>query len=151
MAETNDEYEQVVGDEEGGDAGTKLDSIDQRWLRYEVLEEIEQVMRKHKVGGVVFVVSKESAAWRYVLPKWSGLRREGAHLRARWSGKTPEGRETADVTMHYVGALRDMTGQCALMHMKLWDLLVGQLRSTGGSVEHSIMQLGKTGTKIPKS
>jgi hypothetical protein len=127
----------VVNDnEQGGDAGTQKDSDDQRRLRNVVAEEIEAIMVKHDVGGVVFLASKASGAWRFVLPKWSVLQLEGG-MRMRFKGttRTPEGRDLFESTLHYVLCVRDMSRDCAALYADLFRCIEQGLPP--GAIEHS--------------
>lgn len=116
---------------------TDKDDDDQRRLRTVVCQELEDVLHKHDCGGVVFVASKRSSSWRFVLPLWGGIVIEGpGALRVRISSRTPALREVADQTMHYVADMRDMLAQSALMFMQLYDEVVEAL---GGPdhIEHA--------------
>lgn len=120
---------------QGGDAGTRRDSDDQTQLRTRVCDELQAVMNKYEVGGCVFIASRESAAWRFVIPKWAGLTIEGPGIRLRISSRTPALREVADSTMGMVGALRDMCYDAAM----LFERLFGQAEQAlggPGSIEH---------------
>lgn len=91
--------------EQGGHAGTSRDSDAQKHLRNVIAEEIEHLMHKHQVGGIVLLSSRDATAWRIVLPTWIGLKREGA---AGWRFKwKKEEQEVATLTAHFVLSLRD--------------------------------------------
>lgn len=127
----------------GGDAGTSRDDDEQKRLRHVVLQELENVMKRHDVGGVLFVASREAAAWRFVLPRWGGLVAEQpGMLRLRISGRTPALRQVADWTMHFTCAMRDLCGHAA---MALIDLVDNAERQLGpGNLVHRPLHLGKT-------
>jgi hypothetical protein len=118
----------------GGDAGTPRDTDDQRKLRA-LTEELTALMRKHEVGGVVILSSRESAAWLFEIPKWAGLTDEGVGLRVRISSRTPALRAVADSTMHMVGTIRDMALDVATLFDVLWRNVEDQLGGPG-SIQH---------------
>lgn len=121
---------------QGGDAGTKKDNDDQRRLRNEVAEEIEAVMHKHGVGGAMFLCSEESAAWRFVLPQWSLLQFDTIGvLRFKGNTRTPRARALIENTLHYIGAVRDMAGECATMYGDLFACVERSLPDS--SISHS--------------
>jgi len=128
----------------GGDAGTSQDSADQQKLRNTVLEEIEAVLHKHEVGGAVFIASRDSSAWRFVIPKWSGITLEGpGYVRVRISSRTPALKEIADSTMHYVAMMRDMCIDGATLFARLFQQVEDQVGGPG-SIEHRRRQMGTT-------
>jgi hypothetical protein len=123
-------------EDQGGDAGTQKDSDDQRRLRNVVAEEIEAIMVKHNVGGAVFLASKDSAAWRFVLPEWSALQFEGGiGMRFKGTTRTPEGRILFESTLHFLLAVRDMTRDCAALYADLYRCIEQGLPP--GAVKHN--------------
>jgi hypothetical protein len=118
----------------GGDAGTPRDTDDQRKLRA-LTEELTAIMRKHEVGGVVILSSRESAAWLFEIPNWAGLTQEPRGLRVRISSRTPALRAVADSTMHMVGTVRDMALDVATLFDVLWRNVEDQLGGPG-SIQH---------------
>lgn len=105
-------------DKQGGAAGTAYDSAAQKWLRNKVAQDVEDVMERHSVGGVVLLASKEASAWRIIIiPSWVGLSREGPDAwRFRWK---KEERAKADLTAHFVMALRDVAMHVATLFYDL--------------------------------
>lgn len=108
-------------DKQGGAAGTAYDSAAQKWLRNKVAQDVEDVMERHSVGGVVLLASKEASAWRIILPSWVGLSRESPDAwRFRWK---KEERVKADLTAHFVMALGDLTMHVAALFHDLSERL----------------------------
>lgn len=114
------------------------DSSDQKHIRETVAAEIQAVMDRHQVGGVILLCSRESAAWRFVFPTWSALQSDpvyGARLRA--SSKIPGDAERLEAAMHMIGSLRDMTSDAANVFGSLWRQAKRAIEAGGGSVEHT--------------
>jgi hypothetical protein len=121
---------------QGGHAGTIFDDEDQRRLRNEVAQEIEDVMAKHDVGGIVFLSSQKSAAWRFVIPKWSGLQIEGSELRLRISTRTSEAHEISNTTVGMALRFFEMSSHCAAMFQAILDQVKDALGATGALLEY---------------
>lgn len=121
---------------QGGDANTRRDDDEQRHLRNVVLEEVEAILHKHECGGAIFIGSRNAAAWRFVLPKWSGLTTEaGGIVRIRISSRTPALRAIGDSTMHYVARMRDMCIEGAELFIALFMEAEDRLGGPG-SIQH---------------
>lgn len=129
-------------DKQGGAAGTAYDDEAQQWLRNKVAQDIEDVMVRHSVGGVVLLASKEAAAWRFVIPSWAGLYREGPNgWRFRWK---KEQRAKADLTAQLVLAIRDLA-----MHSAAYFYDLAKQLESSVEIDHEpIPHLGKI--KNPK-
>lgn len=119
-------------DKQGGAAGTAYDSEAQKWLRNKVAQEIEDLMVRHNVGGVVLLASKQASAWRFVIPRWAALYREEPNgWRFRW--KKGE-QDKADVTAHLVMSVRDLTMHSAAFFHDLAKHLEAHVE-----VEHELL------------
>lgn len=105
---------------------------DQDRLR-RISDEIDQLLRKHDCGGVILLVSKESAAWRFSIPDWVGLTplSEGA-FRIQVPAKSDN--ERAVNTMHFVGTLRDMGNEVGRLFAQIFSSVVDTLGPD--SVQH---------------
>jgi hypothetical protein len=116
------------------------DDTDQKRLRQTISDEIHAIMDKHGVGGVVMLVSRESASWRMVFPDWSGLQPDpsqpGTPLRLRLSSKTPEARQAADSTMHLIASIRDMSSDCVNAFGRLFRAAELELQKQGSGIDH---------------
>lgn len=121
-------------DKQGGAAGTAYDSKGQKWLRNTVAQEIEDLMVRHDVGGIILLNSKEASAWRFVIPGWAGLYKEDAGgWRFKWK---KEEREKADLTAHLVLRSRDMAMHVADFFQKLSTVLERQVAIDHDPIEH---------------
>jgi hypothetical protein len=118
--------------EQGGQAGSANDTEDQKRLRNTVAQEIEDVMVRHGVGGAVFLVSEQSSAWRFVIPQWCGLIQQADGFRIQVHGKSDP--HKADVTLHYIAMLRDMTAHCAILFGDMFKRVEGKLPK--GAISH---------------
>lgn len=108
------------------------------------VKSLEDVIRKHDCGGVVFVASRESSSWRFVLPMWGGIVIEGVGLmRVRISTRTPALRAVAESTLHYVADMRDLLGQSALMFMDMFEQVESEMKKQGAEIEHSQALMGR--------
>jgi len=96
-----------------------LDDADQHKLRTTIADEVERILKKYDLGGVVVLVSKESAAWRFVLPKWAMLapHPDGFVLQVR--GSTESGRRATESTIHMISSIRSICGD--------WSSFFGRL------------------------
>lgn len=114
------------------------DDPEQAHLRGPVADEIEAVCKKYDVGGVLLLVSKTSASWRSVFPSWCGLQPDPVHvLRLRMNSRTPEAKENADSTMHFIATVREMCSDYANFYGRLWRQAVDAIKAQGGAVEHA--------------
>lgn len=114
------------------------DNDDQRRLRVTISDELEAVMRKHDVGGAIFLASRDSASWRFVFPPWSGLQPEplpdgGAQLRLRLSSKAPE---LASATVGMIANIRDMCTDAAEVFGRTFRRARRELEAQGAKVDH---------------
>jgi hypothetical protein len=110
---------------------------DQNRLRNLVSAELKAVLDKHDVAGVVLVISRDSAAWLTVFPKWSGLQRDPVHgARLRINSKTPEAKAQGDSTMHMIVSIRDMCGEYHNVFGRMFRQARDALRAQGAVVEH---------------
>lgn len=78
-----------------------------------VRDELEAVMRKHDLGGVVVLSSMKLGTWVAVIPEWSQLVHTPtgeagvSDLFFRADGSTPEALERFNATMSLVALIRD--------------------------------------------
>lgn len=117
---------------------TDDDQERERDLRVRIADEIEAIMRREGIGGVVMLVSKTHAAWRLVLPEWVAMVPDPK--RQRWilqiRGSTPAGHERTELTFHFMGTLRDMARDVVELFGRMFRMGKAQLELSGGSVEH---------------
>lgn len=110
----------------GGDADTHEDTDDQIRLRNVVLQELVAVLQKHNCGGVLFVSSPKSCAWKIVDPQWAGIYTKsvgtGYELRLRIHSKTPEAAAMANATVTHIKAMMDFCGQAFMRFDRLWQM-----------------------------
>lgn len=110
---------------------------DRQRLTEVVHAEIEAVMKKHDVGGVVLVVSPESAAWLTVLPNWSGLQPDAVHgLRVQLSSRDRNAHDRAEATKHLIACIKDMCGDYANFYGRMFRQVKAAIEASGGVVEH---------------
>jgi hypothetical protein len=110
---------------------------DSKHLRSVVGAEIQAVMDKHEVGGVVMLCSRESAAWITVFAKWSGLQEDAVHgMRVRFNSKLPDAQARVDSTMGLIANLRDMCSDYANVFRSVYQQVVDSLEKQGAVVEH---------------
>jgi hypothetical protein len=111
------------------------DGDDQVLLRQIIGDELEAVLKKYEVGGVLLLVSRTAAAWRSVFPAWCGLQPDPVHvLRLRMGTKVPE--VDADATMQLIASVREMCSDYANFYGRLWRQAVDALKAQGATVEH---------------
>jgi hypothetical protein len=107
------------------------DDRDQHRLRVTIADEVERVLKKYDLGGIVVLVSPSSAAWRFVLPKWAMLapHPDGFILQVR--GSTEAGRVASESTVHLVKAIAticsDWGGLFSRMHKQIKEQLGDRL------------------------
>lgn len=120
------------------------DDPDQRHLRLQVADEVEAVLKKYDVGGALLLVSKTSAAWRSIFPSWCGLQPDPVHvLRLRMKGATPEDKDNASATMHFIATIREMCSDYQNLYGRIWRMAVDALQKQGAEVSHEPLG-GKT-------
>lgn len=97
------------------------------------------LMREHDVGGAVFVVSKDAAAWAHALPPWAaiGPHPKGGGWIVQLRGSTPAGLEKTEATMHFLGVMRDLSNDCLNLFGRLFRLAAEQIKLTGGELVHT--------------
>lgn len=105
------------------------ETADQKRLR-SVTDEIDSVMKKHDVGGIVLIASNRSAAWAHNLPTWADVNDspQGMHVNFRRSLDS----DRAEHTMHLLGCLRDMSNDCANIYGRIYRLGRDRLKEIGG-------------------
>lgn len=105
------------------------ETADQARLRA-IANEVDALLKKHDVGGVVLIASNESAAWAHNMPTWADVTDtpHGLHVALR----EPLNVERAEHTMHVIGCLRDMAHDCANIYGRIYRLARAQLREVGG-------------------
>ena len=113
------------------------DDEDQKRIREEVCAEVQAVLDKHDCGGVVLICSRDSAAWRLVFPRWSGLQPDGEHgARLRVNSRTAEAKAQADSTLGMIANLRDMSTDVANLFGNLFRQAKAALAEKRVEVEH---------------
>jgi hypothetical protein len=112
------------------------DSEDQRRLRV-IAEELATLMDKHDVGGVVMLESRESSAWRFVIPKWAGLQLERGGIRVRINSKTPEAQAIGNATVGMLASLRDVSHDIGEVFGNLFKQVKAALEAQGSGVDHN--------------
>jgi len=119
---------------------TAADTPDQRRLRVTISNEIEAVLRKHDLGGVLMLASRESASWRFVIPPWAylvdvdGDGRKGFVLRI--NTKTADARARTNDTLHMVGCFRDIARDCVEIFSRMMRVAKMQIANGGGELTH---------------
>jgi hypothetical protein len=108
----------------------------ERDLRIRVCDELESVLSREGIGGVVLVVSKTHAAWRLVLPEWVAIIPGAGRWIVQLRGSTAAGRERTENTFHFMGVLRDMSHDANALFGRLFRLGKSQVELGGGVVEH---------------
>jgi hypothetical protein len=101
----------------------------------EALDEIEAVLRRRQLAGNVVLASSTHAAFRFVLPEWSGVQFETPE-RLRVRMKAGE-REHGSSTMHLVLSLRDLVTHQAAMLIHLAETVLAKLAEHGVEVDHA--------------
>lgn len=124
---------------------TMTDSEDQRRLRLTISDEIEAILKKHDVGGVIMLASPESASWRIVLPSWSYLADMGKGFALRIKIKKEEPSTTArtESTLHMIGSFRDLGQECVNVFGRMFRVAKMQIANHGGELEHTPFGDGK--------
>lgn len=113
------------------------DTEDQKRLRVTVADEIQAVMDKHEVGGVVLLCSRESAAVHGVgLQPRPGREDKSPGARLRIHSRTLESRAQADSTMGLIANLREMSADVANLFGHLWRAAKRELERQGAEIEH---------------
>ena len=114
-----------------------MDSPQQKWLREDIAAEFEALFKKHDIGGYVVLVSKGAVAWRVVHPDWTGISREddGEQQGLRVRLRSAEGEGKADLTVHFLDAVRQITGRLFMQYSTLWDHLMAQFKADGVEVD----------------
>lgn len=111
----------------------KQDDLEQYRLRITVSDEIEAILRKHSLGGVVLLASPEAASWRLVIPEWSFLERGKAGFTLRIRTTTEDARLRTENTLHMVGSFRDIARDVTELFAQLFRAAEQQL---GDALEH---------------
>jgi len=126
----------------------KHDSEDQRRLRA-LGRKLARRLQDAGAGGAILMASRDSTAWTFVLPPWSGIQHEGVGFRIRLSSKTPQGAADADATLHLITSLHELCTEAAEVYGKIRSALVAEIEAGGGTVEHkpqgSPGRIGPTG------
>jgi hypothetical protein len=116
---------------------TAADTPDQRRLRVTISDEIEAVLRKHDVGGVVMLASRESASWRFVIPQWAYLLDvDGKGFVLRINTKTADAAARTESTLHLVGSFRDIARDCVEVFGRMMRVAKMQIANAGGELTH---------------
>lgn len=105
---------------------------DQAKLR-KLSEAIGELMRENEVGGVVCLVSRESAEWNTIFPEWSGASIEGDRLGVKLNSGDAE---HANETMHFIGAVRDVCTDYSKLFGTVFANVVKALKEQGAEIEH---------------
>jgi hypothetical protein len=85
------------------------------------------------------LVSRDTAAWRVMLPSWAGLVFESKGLRLRINSKTPESRAVADSTMGFIGTIRDISNDTHSLFGRLFRQAKYVLEQQGAELVHPPM------------
>lgn len=94
-----------------------------------ITDEVEAVLRKHDVGGVVLIASNGCAAWAHSIPTDVDLYDTPIGLRVAIREPLDTGR--AHQTMHVLGCLRDMANDCNSIYGRLYRMARNQLHDMG--------------------
>ena len=116
---------------------TANDTPDQQRVRA-VNDAIDQILKQHDLGGVVLLVSRDSAAWKMTIPSWAYFvdTGEGFALRLRLKKDDPEATQRTVDTMHMIGSLRDMLRDGAELFGRIFRQASGMLEAHGAEVVH---------------
>ncbi len=98
-----------------------------------ICDEVEAILKKYDVGGVVLLASAESAAWVHNVPTWTDVV-DSRHGLAVSFGHSPGLSLCADRTMHFLGCIRDMANDSVNIYGRLFRQARHQLRSIGGQM-----------------
>lgn len=99
----------------------------------EALDEIEEVLRRRHLAGTIVLASSTHAAYRSVLPEWSGVQVNDRGIRIKIRGDDPE---HAAATMHLVLSVRDLLLYCTAIAGQLADAVLLKLKENGVEVVH---------------
>ena len=99
------------------------------------MKEIEAVCEKYDCGGIVSLTSKTHGEFRYVLPKWAGIRlirdkgdgKFAWHVRVHAKSKPEE----ANLTMHFIYSTMDVCGNMFMGLQKAREIVENRMK-----VEH---------------
>ena len=111
------------------------DDEHQRALR-ELLDELQAICHARGIGGSLLLVSEEAAAWRQVVPAWVALRSMPKGFVLELRGSTPAGHARTVNTLHFIGSLRDMAGDCVNLWGRLFRQARGAIEAGGGELLH---------------
>lgn len=116
-----------------------MNDEEERRLRVTVSDEIQAVMDRHQVGGVVLLSSPIASSWRIVFPKWSGLQYDpqSGEMRLRLNSREPGAQEKANATVGHIACLRDMASDCANIFGRVYRTAKAALEQQGCVVEHT--------------
>jgi hypothetical protein len=103
---------------------------DQERLRT-ICDELDAILKKYDVGGVVLIASTESAAWLHNVPTWSSVVDTDQGLAVKFK-PGPILEERIERTMHLLGCLRDMAADSVNIYGRLFRVARHQLRAVGG-------------------
>lgn len=106
-------------------------------LRVTVGDELEAVMKRHGVGGIVLLSSTSASSWRFVFPEWSCMQPDEKYgMRLRANSKEPGTHERLEATMHMIGSLRDMAADFGNVMGRMFRITRDALEAQGAVVEH---------------
>lgn len=94
-----------------------------------VADELDAVLKKHDVGGVVLIASNGRAAWAHNTPTWADVFDTPNGLRVQL--REPLDSVCAQDTIHMIGCLRDMASDCTNIYGRLYRIAREQLRDMG--------------------
>lgn len=101
---------------------------DQKRLRA-ITDEVDAILKKHDVGGIALIVTKESAAWAHNLPTWVDVVETPHGVQIKF--RAPFQANRVEQTMHALGCLRDMASDCVNIYGRLFRLGRHQLKEIG--------------------
>jgi hypothetical protein len=110
------------------------DTPDQKRLR-QITHEVEALLKKHDVGGVVLLASAESAAWLHVIPTWAGIIETAQGMVVHLRTKSDHALTRTEHTLHLIGCLRDMAHDCNAIYGRMYRAARGHL-SQHNHVDH---------------
>lgn len=122
------------------------DDPEQQRLRVTVSDEIEAILRRHDLGGVVLLASRTAASWRFIIPTWSFLERGTEGFRLRIRTKTPDSLARTEDTLHMIGSVRDMARDVTELFARFFRAAEAQL---GDALEHKPFGAGVGVNKRP--
>lgn len=100
----------------------------------DALREIDAVLEKYQIAGNIMLASSTHAAFRFSLPKWSGVQIEGDRLHVKLQSSDPA---HAESSLHLVLSLRDLTARSANLLVGVADAVLRELKAGGAVVLHS--------------